>query len=485
MRAFLIVVSTSFIILFTSSYLMYKTGINKLYIQSEDTVPAMFLPVTIIKERTFYADSYYEYIRAKYPQPDDKNFEKNSTPFYYKKVISPANLERVHYVTAFPVITGLLAVPVFFIPVMLGITPNWNNLAVLAHITSSLIVSLSGGFLYILLKKYFNLENFKAMLLVSVYLFGSINFSLVSQSLWQHGTLELFTILCLLFLHKSFLPSKYRFISLFFSFFFLGMAILSRPTAVLFLPFLLLLVIDKFSNLKDKDYKNVKSSSLIILGRNLLAPVFTITLSLLPSALFFYWYNKIYFYSIENQGYAGQVLVGWLSRFPEGFLGLWISPSKGILIYSPVFIFSLIGLWLVIRKGAWRNNLHYVIYACIVLIYTMLMGRWKHWYGGWSFGYRMVSDILPFLMLLIVPYVKSGFFEKTRHWFYALFSISLAVQIAGLIFFDGVWHAAYDKGFRDTAWLWSVKDSEIVFYFRRVLVKFGIIRKACDVCLSG
>ena len=97
----------------------------------------------------------------------------------------------------------------------------------------------------------------------------------------------------------------------------------------------------------------------------------------------------------------------------------------------------------------------------------------------------MASDILPFLVLLMVPYVKSGFFEKTRRWFYALFSISLAVQIAGLIFFDGVWHAAYDRGFRDTGWLWSVKDSEIVFYFRRVLVKFGIIRKACNVCLSG
>lgn len=112
------------------------------------------------------------------------------------------------------------------------------------------------------------------------------------------------------------------------------------------------------------------------------------------------------------------------------------------------------------------------------------MGRWKHWYGGWSFGYRMVSDILPFLVILMVPYVKSDFFEKTKKLFYLLFSISVAIQFIGLVFFDGIWHAAYDRGFRDTRWLWSIKDSEMLFYVRRVLVKFGMLQKACDVCLS-
>ena len=289
------------------------------------------------------------------------------------------------------------------------------------------------------------------------------------------------TILSLLFLHQSFLPSKHRYFNLLLSFFFLGIAVLSRPTAVIFLPFLLFLVIEKFANLKDTD---IKLTSLVELARNLISPTVTVVLGLLPSALFFYWYNKTYFYSIENQGYASQVLVGWLSRFPEGFLGLWLSPSKGIFIYSPIFLFSLIGLWLALRKGAWKNNLQYVIYASIVLIYTMLMGRWKHWYGGWSFGYRMASDVLPFLTLLMVPYIKSSLFERTKKWFYALFSISIGVQFIGLIFFDGIWHAAYDKGFRDTRWLWSIKDSEIVFYFRRVLVKVGVLKKACDVCLS-
>jgi len=44
----------------------------------------------------------------------------------------------------------------------------------------------------------------------------------------------------------------------------------------------------------------------------------------------------------------------------------------------------------------------------------------------------------------------------------------------GVIFYDGIWHAAYDDGFRETAWLWSLKDSEVAFNIRRVLVKFGL-----------
>jgi len=60
--------------------------------------------------------------------------------------------------------------------------------------------------------------------------------------------------------------------------------------------------------------------------------------------------------------------------------------------------------------------------------------------------------------------------------------VSVMVQISGIVFFDGVWHAAYDKGFKNTAWLWSIKDSEAAFNMRRVLVKAGLLDKACEVC---
>jgi len=119
----------------------------------------------------------------------------------------------------------------------------------------------------------------------------------------------------------------------------------------------------------------------------------------------------------------------------------------------------------------------------MVLTHTLILGKWKHWYGGWSFGYRMAADIIPFLVLLIAPFIKSEFFNKYKKVFIGLLVLSIAVEVYGLIFFDGIWHAAYDRGFTDTGWLWSLKDSELVFNIRRILVKLGRLEKACPSCL--
>ena len=79
----ILLISTA--IYFISWAAVYLTGVNGLPIQSEDTVPAMFIPVTIVKEKTIYADTYYEMIRNRYPHPDDKDYKKDLTPFYFRK----------------------------------------------------------------------------------------------------------------------------------------------------------------------------------------------------------------------------------------------------------------------------------------------------------------------------------------------------------------------------------------------------------------
>src|SRR3990167_824647 len=106
MKRFFAVVLISFLVYFVSWFVVYSLGINKLAIQSEDTVPAMFLPVTLLKEGTFYANTYYDLILHRFPNPEDKNFDKDLVPFYFKKVGN-------NYVSAFPVITPFLAIPVY------------------------------------------------------------------------------------------------------------------------------------------------------------------------------------------------------------------------------------------------------------------------------------------------------------------------------------------------------------------------------------
>jgi hypothetical protein len=442
----------------------HYSGVNTLPIQSEDTVPTMFLPVTILKEGTLYADNYYQMMVNRYPQPDDKEQRLGYTPFYLKKIIAG---DQTHYITAFTIVPGLLAVPVYALPIIFGMDITWENLILLSHISASLVVALAGAVLYLMLKKHLlpTIEDSKKItLILIIYLFGTVNFAMISQSLWQHGAVQLFTLLGILTLLNG-IKSRSLF-QFTLAGLCLSLAVLSRPTAALFAILLSLLIL-----LAHKDSLKQSLKASIYLG-----------LGVVPALLFFLWYNQVYFIGLENQGYAGQLFSSWFSPFPEGFLGTWLSPSKGILVYSPVLTFSLVGLYKAYKHKELEHRSLYLFSGLIILCHTLLMGKWKHWYGGFSFGYRLTSDALPFFMLLLVPFLQGNIYPRLKKLVYALLAFSIFVQISGLIFFDGIWHNAYDRGFNDTSWLWSVRDSEAAFNIRRVLVKFGYLETACPKC---
>ena len=119
------------------------------------------------------------------------------------------------------------------------------------------------------------------------------------------------------------------------------------------------------------------------------------------------------------------------------------------------------------------------MYGIIVMLHTFVMGFWKHWYGGYSFGYRMAGDVIPFLVLMLVPFITSTFYSKKvlKNIFIIFVVISVLVQFYGMVFFDSIWHNAYDTGFRNTSWLWSVNNSEAAFNIRRVMVKLKLLDK--------
>jgi len=477
MKLFTKIVIGCFSIYFFLWFLLYKLNINNLPIQSEDTVSTIFTTVSIINDGTLYLDNYYKMLLDKYPNPDDKSYIKGLVPFYIKKISTDSG---IHYLSAFPIMTSILALPVFYIPLKLGISVTWDNLIILSHLSSAIILSLSVGFFYLLLRDRFYLINRNIWILVSIYAFGTINFALVSQAMWQYGTLQLFLILGLYFSYSN---------NLFLSGLFSGFSFITRPTSLL--PIIFNPIIGDIKNISIVFTKKGFTKINILSQIKRFAPF---VLGFLIPLSFFVWYNNVYYKDISNQGYAAQLFAGWLSHFPEGFLGIWISPSKGILIYSPVFIFSLVGFYLSIKAMLYGNYkekdivIRDIIFGLIVLLHVFVMGFWKHWYGGYSYGYRMASDVIPFLVLLLIPFIQSKYFElpkyiRIRNIFFILLGISVLIELHGMVFYDGIWHAAYDLGFKNTSWLWSLKDSEFMFNIRRVLVKLNFLDKACPKCL--
>lgn len=432
-----------FFIYFFSWLFFYKTGINSLPMQSEDILPSVFTSISVVQNGTLYLNEYYEMMISKYPQPDDPSL----TPFYLRKV-------GENYITAFPLMSSVVSLPITFLYLFFDKSISWESIYLISHMSGSFIVALSSTLVFYLFYNLLKSSLKKSLLLTFIFSFCTINLPLISQGLWQHGTVQLFLILSVIYYLKN---------NPFLLFLSLGLGVLSRPTSALalFVFGIFLTIHNKKRIYPQFDFKYWTKAFVGIL---------------IPT-LFFVFYNNIYYQSITNQGYSSQLENSWSGNFPESFIGMFLSPSKGVLIYSPILILSLVGFY----YGYKKHELVRISFW-IVLIHCLVLSKWKHWYGGYGFGYRMVSDVIPFF---IVPiwYLIESHYEKLKKILFLLMGISFLIQFSGLIFFDSIWHSAYDTGFKDTSWLWSIENSEALFNIRRVLVKLGFLNKACEVCL--
>jgi hypothetical protein len=89
----------------------------------------------------------------------------------------------------------------------------------------------------------------------------------------------------------------------------------------------------------------------------------------------------------------------WLSAdLGRRLAGVLVSPSRGLLVYVPVL---LPVLWWLVRF--WPRVPHrrlVALAAAVIAPYIALVSTWYWWYGGFSYGPRLLTDIVPWLGLL-------------------------------------------------------------------------------------
>ncbi len=88
------------------------------------------------------------------------------------------------------------------------------------------------------------------------------------------------------------------------------------------------------------------------------------------------------------------------SPLPGG-LGLLLSPSRGLLIFSPVVLVCVAGLRAVAREG-WRGPLAWCLSAAAAQF--ALYACYSVWWGGHTYGPRYFVDLLP----LLIPIAAEG-----------------------------------------------------------------------------
>ncbi len=374
------------------------------YLGSGDTEPAELLPISLLREGDLDFD---EFVAG-----DD-------LPYCYRRIGG-----RV--VSAYPIMPGLLNVPIFFVGDVLGMDLYERRLT-LSLVTASLIAALATLFLFSALTRICR-SRWEALFLAYVFAFATCVWSVASRGMWQHGPSLLF-IACALWALLSEEERKLPLAGLM-----LGLAVVNRPTNFLIAaPIALYLLLHR---------RRMRVASLLIAAAPLLAvSLYSAHYLQRPFAL-----GQPY----TRGGFTGNMLIG--------LAGLLVSPSRGLFVFSPILLFSVVGGVLAWRTGS-EPLFRYLSVAAVLLL--LIYSHWGMWWGGVSFGYRLILEIVPVLMLLLALAWKE--IVRRRLFLLAVFLVllgfSLYVQYVGAFVYPSEFNDNLDL---ETARLWDVRDSELV-----------------------
>lgn len=148
-----------------------------------------------------------------------------------------------------------------------------------------------------------------------------------------------------------------------------------------------------------------------------------------------------------------------VAQFAAGLPGELISPGKGLFVYTPLFVFALIGLWHVMRLRTPEARLLQALSAASVAL-TVSYAFYVQWWGGTSFGDRFLADFACIGALLVLYAIPAWW--PGRIAFAALFALSIAFQWVGANGEErGRWSALPVSVDLQPSRLWSLSDTPL------------------------
>jgi hypothetical protein len=321
---------------------------------------------------------------------------------------------------------GILLLPFYAISAMGSAVVTDALIHQLQKIGASFMIAASATLMFSTFRRHVALK--WALVYTAVYAFGASSWSTSSQAIWQHGPSQLFLSLAMYSFFRSedepgnspFTRTQICWLAL--TGFSLGMASWCRYSNVLIFVIWVL-----FQAMRKRPFAVGIAGSVL--------PFCALALD-----------NVLHSGSPFRTGYQPKAIVfNWFSI--DGILGLLFSPPRGLLIFSPIILFALAGLWQAIRlrkPGPW--GFLAVSFAATVVFY----GSYGMWSGGYCFGPRYFADITPLWCLWLIP--LTPMISSSVRWarlFALALGLSIATHAAGA-FFTWRWEKLY--GLSDWSW---------------------------------
>ncbi|HET6344356.1 MAG TPA: hypothetical protein VFH51_05450, partial [Myxococcota bacterium] len=170
----------------------------------------------------------------------------------------------------------------------------------------------------------------------------------------------------------------------------------------------------------------------------------------------------------------------------EGLMGLLVSPSRGVLWFSPFLLLAPWGLrGLAAQPPPQRDATLFA--AALGLAFLGVAATWFDWWGGWAYGYRPIVDSMPLWILACTPAVARCARSRAGRVGLAL-ALAWSVGVQGLGAFCSDF-AEWNEGSpahphedidRHRERLWDVADSQILYHLRQPHLKRQMILETAN-----
>jgi len=242
---------------------------------------------------------------------------------------------------------------------------------------ASMLLAASAVMMFLIGRRF--LSEKRALILAVLFAVGTSAYSVAGRGLWQHSpSMLLLTIIIYLLVRAEERPELAGWAGLP-----VALSYTVRPTDSLFVAVFTIYVAVRFRR---------------YLGWYLAAAA--------PVAAVFLAYNlSIYHYFLSP--YYRSHLYGFLPQYwPQwgvGLAGDVISPSRGLLVYTPVF---LLAIWSMIRRK-WRTPIAPWLAVLALAQWLTVSAYVANWWAGHSYGPRFFTDVTPVFVLFLIPYLAA------------------------------------------------------------------------------
>lgn len=360
-------------LLFLAAFLVYLISP---VIESSDSRLSLHVSMSLIRQGNTQLDSYTSLVDGYYALEHIDN----------------------HIYNIYPIGPSLLALPFVWIfniatdgEFEISLRTTWP--VALEFVIACFIVALSAVFMYLIARLYLPLLS--SLLVFVIFAFGTSAWSISSRALWQHGPSMLILSIALYLLARredKLIPYVGTLVA--FSY-------LIRPSnsisVIVFAGYVFICHRRQF----------VK----FLIGAAVIGVPFVLS-------------NLSIYHALLSPYYTSQKM--GIDRFPQAFIGYLISPTRGLLIYSPIFLLTIVGV-LIKRHRRTFDHLDAAVLA-ILILHWIAISFFQDWAAGLSYGARYFADVTPFGIFFMIP-VISWLTEQRRRVAWAITIVLLTVSL--------------------------------------------------------